>query len=72
MGLSAPQVGVNYRVMVYNPEGVKGEGVEYVLVNPKIVSSSKKEDVFREGCLSFPEIHADVVVSRLSNKTSFH
>jgi peptide deformylase len=50
--------------MVYNPEGVKGEGVEYVLVNPKIISSSKKVEEFTEGCLSFPEINADVVVGR--------
>uniref|UniRef100_A0A0E0C554 Peptide deformylase n=1 Tax=Oryza meridionalis TaxID=40149 RepID=A0A0E0C554_9ORYZ len=34
IGLSAPQVGVNVQLMVFNPAGVKGEGEEIVLVNP--------------------------------------
>ena len=62
MGLAAPQVGVNQRLMVYNPEGVPGRGVEVVLCNPVLEESSEKEDLFEEGCLSFPEIYADVRV----------
>uniref|UniRef100_A0A7N0UA93 Peptide deformylase n=1 Tax=Kalanchoe fedtschenkoi TaxID=63787 RepID=A0A7N0UA93_KALFE len=60
VGLAAPQVGVNVQLMVFNPEGVKGEGEEFVLVNPKLYKSSKKLVLFEEGCLSFPEIYADV------------
>ncbi|KAL3678199.1 hypothetical protein R1sor_021155 [Riccia sorocarpa] len=60
VGLSAPQVGVNVQMMLYNPEGERGKGQEYVLVNPKIVKYSKQRDVFREGCLSFPKLEADV------------
>ena len=60
MGLAAPQVGVNKRLMVYNPEGVRGRGVETVLCNPVVVESSAVEDLFEEGCLSFPRIYADV------------
>ena len=60
VGLAAPQVGVNKRLMVYNPEGVRGRGVEMVLCNPTIVESSAVEDLFEEGCLSFPRIYADV------------
>jgi N-formylmethionyl-tRNA deformylase len=36
VGLAAPQVGVNYRMMVYNEAGEPGRGKEVVLVNPKI------------------------------------
>ncbi|CAI5490756.1 unnamed protein product [Closterium sp. Naga37s-1] len=60
VGLSAPQVGVNARLMVYNPVGERGKGVEMVLVNPRIVKYAKARDVIEEGCLSFPKIYADV------------
>ena len=60
VGLAAPQVGVNVRMMVYNQEGKRGEGQEYILVNPKIVSTSKSTDVMEEGCLSFQDIGKDL------------
>lgn len=62
VGLAAPQVGVNYRMMVYNEAGEAGSGKEVVLVNPKITKFSKSKDMFEEGCLSFPKIYADVEV----------
>lgn len=62
IGLSAPQVGMNVRLMVFNPAGVRGEGEEVVLVNPKIFKVSKKIILFDEGCLSFPKIYGDVEV----------
>ncbi|KAK3164869.1 hypothetical protein QOZ80_1AG0025880 [Eleusine coracana subsp. coracana] len=61
IGLSAPQVGVNVQLMVFNPAGVKGEGEEIILVNPVVYKSSKRFIVFEEGCLSFPGIYANVV-----------
>ncbi|RLM93846.1 hypothetical protein C2845_PM08G19940 [Panicum miliaceum] len=61
IGLSAPQVGVNVQLMVFNPAGVKGEGEEIVLVNPVVYKSGKRSLVFEEGCLSFPGIYANVV-----------
>ncbi|KAK1325825.1 hypothetical protein QJS10_CPA01g01289 [Acorus calamus] len=60
IGLSAPQVGINVQLMVFNPVGERGEGKEIVLVNPKVSKYSKKIVVFNEGCLSFPGIYADV------------
>lgn len=60
VGLAAPQVGVNVRLMVFNPEGEKGKGQEYILVNPRVVSSSKRQVLGEEGCLSFPRIFGDV------------
>ena len=70
MGLAAPQVGVNVRLMVFNPAGKRGEGEELVLVNPRIVSVSKGRELAEEGCLSFHRlgtrdlIRADVEVRR--------
>ncbi|CAI0455107.1 unnamed protein product, partial [Linum tenue] len=60
IGLSAPQVGVNVQLMVFNPAGEPGEGEEIVLVNPRVSKISKKRVLFNEGCLSFPGMYADV------------
>ncbi|KAF7819561.1 peptide deformylase 1B, chloroplastic [Senna tora] len=60
IGLSAPQVGINVQLMVFNPVGERGEGEEIVLVNPRIGKYSKKQILFNEGCLSFPRIYGDV------------
>lgn len=62
IGLSAPQVGINVHLMVFNPVGERGEGEEIVLVNPKVSRFSRKIVPFNEGCLSFPGIYADVEV----------
>lgn len=62
IGLSAPQVGINVQLMVFNPVGERGEGEEVVLVNPRVIKYSKKTVLFNEGCLSFPGIYADVQV----------
>ena len=54
VGLAAPQVGVNVRLMVFNPEGSPSKRSEEVaLVNPAIVSTSKNKVRGEEGCLSF-------------------
>ena len=60
VGLAAPQIGVNKRLMVFNEEGEEGEGEEMVLVNPKIVETSDEKKLGREGCLSFPKIEGRV------------
>ncbi|CAA3005924.1 Peptide deformylase 1B, chloroplastic/mitochondrial [Olea europaea subsp. europaea] len=36
IGLSAPQVGINVQLMVFNPVGEHSEGDEIVLVNPLV------------------------------------
>ncbi|KAA8548117.1 hypothetical protein F0562_004622 [Nyssa sinensis] len=60
IGLSAPQVGINVQLMVFNPAGERGVGEEIVLVNPRVNKYAKKVVLFNEGCLSFPGIYADV------------
>jgi len=71
IGLSAPQVGVNVQLMVFNPAGVKGEGKEIVLVNPVVYKSAKRLLVFEEGCLSFPGIYGNVLVRIVCHTNSF-
>jgi len=61
IGLAAPQVGVNKRLMVYNESGDKKRWLdETVMVNPKIVDSSDARDVAGEACLSFPDMDGEV------------
>ncbi|KAG2444918.1 hypothetical protein HXX76_001654 [Chlamydomonas incerta] len=64
VGLAAPQVGVNVRLMVFNPLGRDKPGNESVLVNPEIVEQLGGKELGEEGCLSFPRIYGDVERSR--------
>jgi peptide deformylase len=60
-GLAAPQVGVLARMFVM--DCAKKEGTDphpMVLVNPELVAASEETKMFEEGCLSIPEIYADV------------
>lgn len=55
IGLAAPQIGVGVRMFVYDA----GSG-PVVAINPEIVSRSSETVVYEEGCLSVPEINANV------------
>lgn len=55
LGLAAPQVGVQKRLFVYDA----GDGPS-VLVNP-VISESRGEWVFDEGCLSVPGLSWEIV-----------
>ncbi|CAE8672377.1 unnamed protein product [Polarella glacialis] len=59
IGLAAPQVGVNLRIMVYNSDPSTKED-ETVFVNPKILASSENLCIESESCLSFPRIKGNV------------
>lgn len=56
------QVGVNIRMMVFNPFGSDKPGNETILVNPEIISVSGPRMSADEGCLSFPGTYAPVEV----------
>lgn len=65
IGLAAVQVGVPIRLLVIDlqePEEEGGEPVRdpRVFINPEIVSQSKQEAPYTEGCLSVPDQYADV------------
>ena len=61
IGLAAPQVGLNIRLMVFNERGEKPKGTkhqtEHILVNPIITALSNKTSLGEEGCLSFPMVY---------------
>jgi peptide deformylase len=61
VGLAAPQVGMNLRLFVANPDGQPGN--DRVYVNP-ILSDPSGQDEAEEGCLSLPGIHVNVVRSK--------
>jgi peptide deformylase len=61
IGLAAPQVGIGRRLIVL--DCIKEEGAEprpLAMFNPVVVASSDERNVYEEGCLSIPEIYADV------------
>lgn len=59
VGLAAPQIGENYRIFVIDTSSGNQALNPIVFINPKII---KKSGAFisNEGCLSFPEVYADV------------
>ncbi len=54
IGLAAPQVGLDRRMLVMDCKTKMGEDNPKVLVNPVITSKSEKLVKTDEGCLSFP------------------
>jgi len=62
VGLAAPQIGEPVRVVVVDVSGhprAETSGGRLVLVNP-VVTASGGEVVMREGCLSIPDLTANV------------
>ncbi len=64
IGLAAIQVGVPQRVLVIDLQepGEDGEPVRAprVFVNPQVVEASDELSVYNEGCLSVPDMYAEV------------
>lgn len=62
IGLAAVQVGVMKRLLVADVEWrTQGEiGTQYALINPEIVTAADESNVYKEGCLSFPDQFAEV------------
>lgn len=55
VGLAAPQIGVSRRIIVLDVDGAF-----HVLINPELIDRSDETELFTEGCLSVPGVHADV------------
>jgi len=59
IGLAAPQVGINLRLIVLDVKQGDQEGQLLKLINPKI--THKQEEIkWEEGCLSLPELIVEV------------
>lgn len=61
IGLAAPQIGVLDRLIVLDCVKEEGETPRpLVMFNPQVVASSDDTNVYEEGCLSLPELYAEV------------
>ncbi|MCF2871813.1 peptide deformylase [Octadecabacter sp. G9-8] len=61
IGLAAPQVGVMHQMLVM--DCVKDDMATpepMVLINPRVIETSEERSIYDEGCLSIPEIYAEV------------
>ena len=62
IGLAANQVGANKSIFIVDLSKVEEyeDSKPIVFINPKIIKYSAEKTVFEEGCLSIPDIRADV------------
>lgn len=61
VGLAAPQVSIRRRILVMNAEGDKEKPeLNLTLINPRIVERTGDKALMEEGCLSFPDIFAEI------------
>ena len=61
IGLAAPQLGVQKRVIVIDAAKPGEEPCPIMLANPELVATSEELKSWDEGCLSLPEHYAEVV-----------
>lgn len=64
VGLAAPQVGESVRLFVMDVSREDGKKDPRVFFNPEIVEASDKKETAEEGCLSIPDVWADVTRPR--------
>jgi peptide deformylase len=64
VGLAAPQIGINKRIIVFRnkdrEEGQKNTEDIEVLINPRITQTRGEKVTMTEGCLSCPEIQVEI------------
>lgn len=67
VGLAANQVGFNQSLFVVDLKGVEGyeKFKPLIFINPEIVLQSDEKIVIEEGCLSLPNLRADVERSKI-------
>ncbi|WP_084667943.1 peptide deformylase [Nioella nitratireducens] len=61
IGLAAPQIGLSKRLIVL--DCVKDDSAAprpLAMFNPEVIASSDDTSVYEEGCLSIPEVYAEV------------
>ena len=61
VGLAAPQVGLDQRILILNDKGDPEQpDLNLTLINPTIVDRTGEKTLFEEGCLSFPGIYGEI------------
>ena len=59
--MAAPQIGILHRLIVLDCVKEEGETARpLIMFNPEIIASSDEKNVYEEGCLSIPDLFADV------------
>lgn len=66
VGIAAPQVGKSLRLLIVDGADLEEDmpelkGFKRVMINPVTVWESNETAEYSEGCLSVPNIHADVI-----------
>ncbi len=62
IGLAAPQIGINARMLVMDCMKEDDDTPRpMVLINPQVIWRSDESGTYDEGCLSIPDIYAEVV-----------
>jgi len=61
IGLAAPQIGVQKRVIVVDAAKEEEESSPLRLANPEIIEVSDDDLAHEEGCLSLPEQYSEVI-----------
>lgn len=54
IGLAANQIGITKRVFVLGNDNIPGFPKPFAIFNPRIIEYSQEEELFKEGCLSYP------------------
>lgn len=67
VGLAANQVGINKSIFIVDLNGVDGyeKFKPMIFINPEIAHHSDEKVVIEEGCLSLPNLRADVERSKM-------
>ena len=60
IGLAAPQVGISRRVIVMDPAKDEESNQPLFMVNPRIITRGEELRLHEEGCLSIPDVTAEV------------
>lgn len=63
VGLAANQVNLGIRLFIMNESGTRGDGEEFVFINP-VISKPKGSEERQEGCLSLPDLYGNVIRPR--------
>ncbi len=64
IGLAAPQINKSIRLFIIDTthsEEEESRQVRKAFINPQMIDESGEEWPFEEGCLSIPDVHADVL-----------
>jgi peptide deformylase len=60
IGLAAPQVGISRRLIIMDPAKDEAPKEPLIMVNPEIIALGQVMRLHEEGCLSIPDITAEI------------